>query len=152
MEDFQQSESQIQVLLVEDNPGDVRLTREAFRDAKLRVQLHVAQDGVEALDFLFRKGRYGESPSIDLILLDINLPRMNGVEVLQEIKSRDDLKQIPVIVLTTSDSYADRERCYRLHANCFVNKPMDMEEFVDVVSGIKEFWFSIVKLPGKARL
>ena len=137
----------IKVLLVEDNPGDVRLTREAFRDAKVHLELHVANDGVEAMEFLLRQGDFSASPRPDLILLDLNLPRKDGREVLADIKGHPSLKTIPVVILTTSASDADIERSYLLHANCYISKPVDMEGFLTVVKSIDDFWLSVVKLP-----
>jgi CheY-like chemotaxis protein len=137
----------IQVLLVEDNPGDVRLTREAFKDAKVYLQMHVVNDGVEALDFLKRRGDYEKSPRPDLILLDLNLPRKDGRDVLAEVKADPALKSIPVVILTTSASDVDIESSYLLHANCYISKPVDLEGFLTVVRSIDNFWFSVVKLP-----
>jgi chemotaxis family two-component system response regulator Rcp1 len=141
-------ETAMHVLLVEDNPGDVRLTREALKDAKMHLNLHVASDGVEAMQFMRREGKYGDSPRPDLVLLDLNLPRKDGRAVLEEIKTDDALKSIPVVVLTTSSSDADIERSYMLHANCYISKPVDMEGFLTVVQSIDDFWLSVVKLPG----
>ncbi len=142
----------LQVLLVEDNPGDVRLTREAFKDAKMHLELHVARDGVEAMEFLYRLGRFHESPRPDLILLDLNLPRKDGRDVLAEIKGNPLLKTIPVVILTTSASDVDIESSYLLHANCYISKPVDMEGFLTVVKSIDDFWLSVVKLPPKDKL
>lgn len=139
----------IQVLLVEDNPGDVRLTREAFRDAKMHLDLHVANDGIEAMEFLLRQGDFRGSPRPDLILLDLNLPRKDGREVLAEIKGNPALKTIPVVILTTSASDADIERSYLLHANCYISKPVDLEGFLSVVHSIDDFWLTVVRLPPK---
>jgi CheY-like chemotaxis protein len=137
----------IEILLVEDNPGDVRLTVEALRDAKVRNRLHVAVDGVEALAFLRREGKHAEAPRPDVILLDLNLPRKDGREVLAEVKADEDLRRIPVVVLTTSSSEQDIVRTYDLHANCYITKPVDLEQFIKVVKGIEDFWLTIVKLP-----
>jgi chemotaxis family two-component system response regulator Rcp1 len=137
----------IQVLLIEDNPGDIRLTREAFEDAKVYLELHVASDGEEAMDFLFRRGKHVESPRPDLILLDLNLPRKDGREVLAEIKSNISLKTIPVVILTTSNSEIDIESAYLLHANCYISKPVELEGFLSVVQSIDNFWLTVVKLP-----
>ena len=137
----------IQVLLVEDNPGDVRLTREAFKDAKVHLEMHVVNDGVEAIDFLNRRGEYADSPRPDLILLDLNLPRKDGRDVLAEVKADTSLKSIPVVILTTSASDVDIESSYLLHANCYISKPVDLEGFLTVVRSIDNFWFSVVKLP-----
>ena len=137
----------IQVLLVEDNPGDVRLTREAFKDAKVHLEMHVVNDGVEAIDFLNRRGEYADSPRPDLILLDLNLPRKDGRDVLAEVKADTSLKSIPVVILTTSASDVDIESSYLLHANCYISKPVDLDGFLSVVRSIDNFWFSVVKLP-----
>ena len=137
----------IQVLLVEDNPGDVRLTREAFQDAKVHLEMHVAIDGVEAMEFLFQEGKYANAQRPDLILLDLNLPRKDGREVLKEIKEHPNLKAIPVVILTTSASDVDIEGSYLLHANCYISKPVDLEGFLTVVRSIDDFWLSAVKLP-----
>jgi two-component system, chemotaxis family, response regulator Rcp1 len=136
-----------QVLLVEDNPGDVRLTREAFKDAKVHLQLHVVTDGVEAMRFLMREGEYADSRRPDMVLLDLNLPRKDGRAVLAEIKGHPTLKTIPVVILTTSAADADIERSYLLHANCYISKPVDLEGFLTVVRSIDDFWLSIVRLP-----
>lgn len=137
----------IDILLVEDNPGDVRLTREALRDARIHNRLFVARDGVEALDFLYRRGEHAEVPRPDLILLDWNLPRKNGREVLEEIKVDPVLRRIPVVVLTTSQAEEDVLRAYDLHANCYIPKPVDLGRFMQIVKSIESFWLSVVKLP-----
>lgn len=137
----------LEVLLVEDNPGDVRLTREAFKEGRVLVNLNVAADGVEALEMLCRRGKYANIPRPDLILLDLNLPKKSGRDVLQEIKASDDLKRIPVIVMTTSKAEADIHRAYNLNANCYVTKPVELEEFLGVVRSIEDFWLTIVTLP-----
>jgi CheY-like chemotaxis protein len=137
----------VEILLVEDNPGDVRLAREALAEGKFVNTLNVASDGVEAMDFLRRKGKHAKAPRPDLIILDLNLPRKDGREVLAEIKGDDDLKRIPVVVLTVSKAEEDILKSYDLHANCFISKPIDMTQFVKVVRSVEEFWFSIVKLP-----
>jgi len=137
----------IDILLVEDNPGDVRLTQEALKEAKVRNNLHVVEDGVEAMAFLKREGEYASAPLPDLILLDLNLPRKDGREVLEEIKQDDRLKRVPVVVLTTSQAEEDILRSYNLHANCYVNKPVDLDEFIKIVKSIEDFWLTIVKLP-----
>ncbi len=139
----------IEILLVEDNPGDVRLTLEAFKDAKVSNSLSVVQDGEEALAFLNREGKFVQAPRPDLILLDLNLPKKDGREVLQEIKADQNLKRIPVVILTTSQAEEDIFRTYNLHANCFITKPVDFGQFIKVVKSIEEFWLTIVKLPGK---
>ena len=141
----------IDVLLVEDSVGDVRLTREALKDAKVHINLHVASDGAEAMTFLKREGQYANAPRPDLILLDLNLPKKDGREVLEEIKQSLTLKSIPVVILTTSASEADILRSYRLHANCYITKPVDLDGFLDVVKSIDNFWLSVVKLPREGR-
>ena len=137
----------LQVLLVEDNPGDHRLTKEALHEGKVYNNLHWAKDGVEALDFLHRRGKHAKAPRPDLILLDLNLPRKDGREVLSEIKSDDDLKTIPVVILTTSQAEEDVVKSYHLHANCYVTKPVDLEKFIVVVQSIDRFWLTIATLP-----
>ena len=137
----------IEILLVEDNAGDVRLTREALKDAKVLNTLHVARDGEEAMDYLYHKGKYADAPRPDLILLDLNLPRKDGREVLAEIKADEDLKRIPVVILTTSKSEEDVLKMYNLHANCYVTKPLDLDQFIRVVQAIEDFWFTVVRLP-----
>jgi two-component system, chemotaxis family, response regulator Rcp1 len=138
------------VLLVEDSPGDVRLTREAFKDAKVHIDLHVAPDGADAMAFLRREGKHSGAPRPDLILLDLNLPKKGGREVLEEIKGDPGLKTIPVVILTTSASEQDILRSYMLHANCFISKPVDLTGFLKVVRSIDNFWLSVVKLPHEA--
>ena len=135
------------VLLVEDSPGDVRLTREAFRSANPAIRLHVAVDGVEALEFLGQKGVHAEAPRPDLILLDLNLPRMDGREVLRHIRSNESLRTIPTVILTTSDSEIDINQSYSLHANSYLSKPVQLDAFEDLVKSINEFWFRQAKLP-----
>ncbi len=137
----------INILMVEDNPGDVRLTQEALKDAALYLNMHVAKDGVEALDYLHKNGNSEYTSRPDLILLDLNLPRKNGFEVLEEIKSNEDLRHIPVVILTTSQSDEDILKAYGLYANCFVTKPVDLDQFLRVVEIIEDFWLTIVKLP-----
>ena len=139
----------IEVLLVEDNPGDVRLTQEALKNGKVINHLSVVSDGVEATDFLFRRGKFDQAPRPDLILLDLNLPRKNGREVLKEIKDDPDLRRIPVMVLTTSSAEQDLQKAYNLHANCYVTKPVDLDQFLAVVRSIENFWFKIVTLPSE---
>ena len=139
----------VEILLVEDNPGDVRLTQEALKQNKVANNLYVAGDGVEALAFLRREGQYADAVRPDVILLDLNLPRKNGHEVLEEIKADEDLKRIPVVILTTSDAEQDIMTSYNQHANCFVTKPLDLHQFIEVVRNIEGFWLSIVKLPPK---
>jgi two-component system, chemotaxis family, response regulator Rcp1 len=137
----------IEILLVEDNPGDVRLTVEGLNEGKVRNNLHVARDGVEALEFLHRQGRFADSVRPDLILLDLNLPRKDGREVLQDLKQDPVLHAIPVVVLTTSRSEQDVLRSYELQANCYITKPVDLEQFITVVRSIEDFWLTIVTLP-----
>ena len=137
----------IEILLVEDNPGDVRLTVEALKDGKMLNRLHVVEDGVAALDFLYMRDPYTKVPRPDLILLDLNLPKKNGREILAEIKSDDALKTIPVVILTTSDAEQDILRAYSLHANCYISKPVGFEQFTDIVRSIESFWLTIVNLP-----
>jgi chemotaxis family two-component system response regulator Rcp1 len=139
-----------EILLVEDSPGDVRLTREALKDAKMYVNLHVTSDGIDAMAFLNREGEYAAVPRPDLILLDLNLPRKDGRQVLEEIKESPSLKSIPVVILTTSASDEDVMRSYQLHANCYISKPVDLEGFLKVITSIDNFWLSIVKLPHEA--
>ncbi|WP_321493332.1 response regulator [uncultured Desulfobacter sp.] len=139
----------IEVLLVEDNPGDVRLTREALKEGKIDINLQVAQDGEEAMAYLRRQGRYAGTARPDLILLDLNMPKMGGREVLAEIKMDQDLKTIPVVVLTTSKAEEDILKTYELNANCFITKPVDFEQFIEIVKMIEQFWFTVVKLPGR---
>jgi CheY-like chemotaxis protein len=143
----------IEILLVEDNPGDVRLTKEALKEGKVYSNLHTVKDGVEAMEFLRRQGKYSGVPRPDIILLDLNLPRKDGREVLEEIKSDASLKRIPVVVLTTSKAEEDVLRTYNLHANCYVTKPVDLEKFMVVVKTIDTFWLTVVTLPpnGPAR-
>jgi chemotaxis family two-component system response regulator Rcp1 len=137
----------IEILLVEDNPGDSRLAKEALKESKLRNNLHLVEDGVAALEFLWKKGQYSEKPRPDLIILDLNLPKKDGREVLAEIKNDDDLKRIPVVILTISKAEEDIIRTYNLHANCYVTKPLDLDQFMKVVKSIEDFWLTIVKLP-----
>jgi two-component system, chemotaxis family, response regulator Rcp1 len=137
----------IEILLVEDNPGDVRLAVEALRDAKVANRLHVVEDGVEAMSFLRREGRYAVVPRPDLILLDLNLPRKDGREVLVEVKQDADLKRIPVVILTSSAGEQDVVQAYNLHANCYITKPVDLDQFLKVVRSIEDFWLIVVKLP-----
>jgi CheY-like chemotaxis protein len=141
----------IEVLLVEDSPGDVRLTQEAFRDANRSIHLHVVSDGVEAMAFLRRKGAHGRAPRPDIILLDLNLPKMDGREVLAHIKEDDSLKTIPTVILTTSDAEADIAKCYQLHANCYLKKPVQLDAFELLVKSINDFWLTKVELPPPMR-
>ncbi len=137
----------VEVLLVEDNPGDVRLTMEAMKEAKIVNNLSIASDGIEALAFLRREGTFKGAARPDIILLDLNLPKKDGREVLAEIKEDKSLRQIPVVILTTSQAEEDILRTYNLHANCFVTKPVDLDQFIHVVKTIGDFWLSLVKLP-----
>jgi CheY-like chemotaxis protein len=137
----------VEVLLVEDNPGDVRLTQEAFRDANPSIHLHVASDGVEAVAFLRHQGIHGNAPRPDIILLDLNLPKMDGREVLAHIKEDDSLKMIPTVILTTSDAEADIAKCYQLHANCYLTKPVQLGAFENLVKSINDFWLTKAELP-----
>jgi len=139
----------IDILLVEDNPGDVRLMLEALKESKIRNNIFVVEDGVEAMDFLLRKGKYVNSPRPDLVLLDLNLPRKSGREVLAEIKSDASLKRIPVVVVTVSRHEEDILKAYELHANCYITKPIDFSQFIKITKSIEEFWLEIVKLPPK---
>jgi CheY-like chemotaxis protein len=137
----------IQILLVEDNPGDVRLTQEALRGARVANELHVVGDGDEAIEFLRREGRHVAAPRPDIVLLDLNLPRVDGGEVLAEIKADSELSNIPIIVLTSSSAEADIQQSYGLHANCFISKPVDFTEFIAAVRSLEGFWLKIVRLP-----
>lgn len=137
----------LEILLVEDNAGDVRLTREVLKDAGTQNRLSVAVDGEEAMEFLLRVGKYQHAPRPDLVLLDLNLPRKDGREVLLELKSMASLRSIPVVVFTTSSAKMDIQKCYDLHANCYIIKPIDLDGFIRVVRWIEEFWFNIVRLP-----
>ena len=141
------SASPIDVLLVEDNPGDVRLLIETFREAKIHNRISVVEDGVEALAFLRREGKHGSAPRPDLILLDLKLPRKGGQEVLKEIKQDPDLKRIPVVVITSSEAEKDVLEAYNNYVNCYLTKPVDLEQFMGVVRSVEEFWLSVVKLP-----
>ena len=139
----------VDILLVEDNPGDIRLTKEALKDAKVMNEIFVAKDGVEAIEFLRRKGRFSNVPLPDLILLDLNLPKKDGRQVLAEIKEDPILKHIPVVVLTTSKADEDIVKTYNLHANAYITKPVDLNRFAEIIHVLNEFWFTIVKLPPK---
>lgn len=139
----------IEILLVEDNPGDVRLTREALKEGKVINNLHVVTNGVEAISFLKKEGDYIQTVTPDIILLDLNLPKKDGRQVLEEIKNDDKLKKIPVVVLTTSRDEEDILKVYNLHANCYITKPVDLDQFISVVKSIEDFWFSVVKLPSE---
>ncbi len=139
----------IEILLVEDNPGDARLTQEALREGKIRNNLHHAKDGVEALAFLRREGAYANAPTPDLILLDLNLPRKDGRQVLGEMKVDPRLRLIPVVVLTTSEAEKDIVKSYELHANCYNTKPVDLDKFIEIVRAIENFWLAVVTLPSR---
>jgi two-component system, chemotaxis family, response regulator Rcp1 len=140
----------VEVLLVEDSPGDVRLTQEVFKDAKVAIHLHVAMDGVEAMSFLRREGEHANAPRPDLILLDLNLPRMDGREVLAHIKEDDDLKTIPTVILTTSEAEVDIVKSYQLQANCYLSKPVELDSFENLVRSLGDFWLTKVKFPSRA--
>jgi CheY-like chemotaxis protein len=142
-----QSGKPVSILLVEDNPGDIRLTQEALREGRVHNELQVARDGVEALDLLCRRGRFADAARPDLILLDLNLPRKDGREVLAELKADESLRRIPVVVLTTSRAEEDIMTSYDLHANCYIAKPVDLDRFIAVVRSIDQFWLSLVELP-----
>jgi CheY-like chemotaxis protein len=139
----------LEILLVEDNPGDVRLTREALKDGKVWTSLHVVENGQEALDFLYRRGKYSEAPRPDLILLDLNLPKKDGREVLETIKTDNTLHLIPVVILTTSQAEEDLLKAYNLNANCYITKPVDFDQFIRIVRTIEELWLTVVTLPPK---
>jgi chemotaxis family two-component system response regulator Rcp1 len=143
----QERTTPVEILLVEDNPGDVRLTQEALKESKVTNNLSVAEDGVEALAFLKREGKYADVPRPDLLLLDLNLPKKDGRELLEEIKADENLRRIPVVVLTTSKAEEDILRMYDQHANCYITKPIDFDQFIDVIKSIEDFWLTIVKLP-----
>ncbi len=138
-------------LLVEDNPGDVRLTQEALKSHKVKNNLHVVTDGKEAMDFLRRQGKYKDAPRPDIILLDLNLPKKDGREVLAEIKSDSNLKTIPVVIISSSEAEQDIIKSYDLNANCYVTKPVDLDQFIKVVQSINDFWITIVRLPSEPR-
>lgn len=146
MDDFMTGRP-VQILLVEDNPGDIRLTMEALKEGKIANALHVARDGAEALAFLRREGAYADTPRPDVILLDLNLPRMDGRDVLAAVKVDENLRRIPVVVLTTSEAEQDILKAYNLNANCYVTKPLDLDQFIRVIKTIEDFWLTIVKLP-----
>ena len=145
------SSKALEILLVEDNPADVRLTQEAFRDGKIHNTLAVVKDGVEALEFLRKQGKYKGKPRPDIVLLDLNLPKKDGRQVLQEMKQDPALRTIPVVILTSSDAERDIAGAYELQANCYITKPVDLDQFITVVKSIEDFWFSIVKLPPEPR-
>jgi len=137
----------IEILLVEDNPGDIELTREAFNDSKIRNNIHAVGDGEEALDFLYRRGAHADAVRPDVILLDLNLPRKDGKEVLATVKNDPSLSKIPVVILTSSEAEKDIVKSYQLHANCYITKPVNIETFMEVVHSVEEFWLGVVKLP-----
>ncbi|MFK8104542.1 MAG: response regulator [Saprospiraceae bacterium] len=137
----------VNILLIEDNPGDVRLTQEAFKESKVAITLSVTMDGVEAIKFLKKEDQYSNEQTPDLILLDLNLPKRDGREVLQEIKTDDQLKRIPVVVLTTSNAEQDILKSYNLHVNCYINKPVDFDKFFDIIQKIEDFWLTTAILP-----
>jgi two-component system, chemotaxis family, response regulator Rcp1 len=141
----------IDILLVEDNPGDARLAQEALKDSKVKNKMFHVVDGVEAMAFLHKQGKYADMPRPDLVLLDLNMPKKDGREVLAEIKADDDLKRIPVVILTVSKAEEDILKTYDLHANCFITKPIDLNQFMKVVKAIEDFWLTIVKLPNGAK-
>ncbi|MBV7339194.1 response regulator [Chloroflexi bacterium TSY] len=142
----------IEVLMFEDNPDDVLLTQEALVETKMHINLSVVQDGVDGLAFLRRQGNFANAPRPDLILLDLNLPKKDGREVLAEIKADADLKVIPIVILTTSEADEDIFKAYSLHANCYITKPVDLDQFIQVVQTIEDFWITIVKLPREEKL
>jgi len=144
-------EEPVVILMVEDNPTDVLIAREGFLGAKMSNTLHVADDGIEAIEFLNQRGKYAAAPRPDLIVLDLNMPRKNGQEVLAEIKADKNLRNIPVVILTTSKSEDDISKAYGLHANCYISKPVDFDEFTEVVQTIQDFWFSVVTLPSEVK-
>ncbi|MBV9266623.1 MAG: response regulator [Acidobacteriaceae bacterium] len=139
----------VRVLLVEDNPADVGLVEEAFREGRLNYELHVAEDGVAAMNFLRKQGQFAGAPQPEIILLDLNLPKKDGREVLAEVKNDPKLREIPVIVLTTSDDEADVHRAYGLHANCYLTKPVDIDDFIRKIRSIEDFWLTFVRLPNR---
>jgi len=144
---FERNKSPIEILLIEDNPGDIRLTIEIFKESKFDNILNIAEDGIEAINFLSKKGKFKDKHLPDIIILDLNLPKKHGREVLAEIKEDELFKHIPVIIFTTSQAETDIFKCYELHANCYISKPLNMIKFVKIVKSVENFWFSIVKLP-----
>lgn len=141
----------IRVLLVEDSPSDARLTQEAFKDGKIRNNLTIVTDGAEAMAYLLREGKYSGAERPDLVLLDLNLPKVNGREVLRRIKTDPDLQRIPVVILTTSDAEEDVAKAYEYHANCYIRKPVDLARFLEIIGTIENFWLTVVKLPSVGR-
>lgn len=140
-------ETVVNILLVEDNPADARLIEEVFKDTNVNNRIHVAKDGVEAMDFLNKENEYSDAPKPDIILLDLNLPRKDGREVLREVKSDENLKSIPIVILTTSSAKEDVIKTYRNHANCYITKPVDFDQFLKVINAIEDFWLKVVRLP-----
>ncbi|MDD1743788.1 MAG: response regulator [Methanomassiliicoccales archaeon] len=149
MADRNDSGTRVEILLIEDNPGDVRLTKLALKGGKILNNINVVMDGAEAMDYLLRKGKYSEATRPDLIILDLNLPKKDGRQVLKEIKDNDSLRRIPIVVLTTSRDEQDVLKSYNLHANAYITKPLDLDQFIDVVRSIETFWVSVVRLPPK---
>ncbi len=147
IEERNQTMRAVEILLVEDSPADIALTREALEDSKLHNNLYVVTDGEEAMAFLHKEGKYATMPKPDLILLDLNLPKKNGLEVLKEVKEEESLRLIPVVIMTVSKDEKDIVESYRLHANCYIRKPVKFGEFIEIVKTIEDFWFSIVTLP-----
>ena len=147
MEEINSHVKPIDILLVEDNPGDVRLTREALLETKVLTNLYTVENGVDALDFLYKRKAFSNAPRPDIILLDLNIPLKNGKEVLEIVKKDEDLKRIPVVILTSSKAEEDIIKTYNLHANCYITKPLDFFQFTQIVKAIEQFWFTIVKLP-----
>lgn len=139
----------VEILLVEDNPGDVRLCQEAFKESKILNNLNIAKDGQEALDFVFKKNGFEDAVTPDLIILDLNLPKVNGTDVLKQIKENENKAQIPVVILTSSKAEEDIVKTYKLHANSYITKPLDFEQFIEIVKQLNQFWLEIVKLPAK---
>ena len=137
----------VNILLIEDNPGDVRLTQEAFKEGKVNTKLDIVMDGVEAIKYLRKQGSYADSSTPDLILLDLNLPKRDGREVLEEIKADSELKRIPIVILTTSNAEQDIIKSYNLHVNCYINKPVDFDKFFDIIQKIQDFWLKTAILP-----
>ncbi len=147
MDFFKNNKDKPRVLLVEDNPGDIRLTQEALKESKMDIHLDVVSDGEQAIDFLMKRGKYTDSIRPHIILLDLNLPKKNGIEVLKEVKAHESLRKIPVIVLTTSDADHDISKAYSLHANCYILKPVDFDDFAKAIRLIEVYWFNSVQLP-----
>jgi len=144
---FKQKIRPIEILLIEDNPGDIRLTIEAFKESKIANILNIVEDGIEAINYLENQRKFKDKPLPDIIILDLNLPKKDGREVLAEIKEDKLLKHIPVVIFTTSQSETDIFKCYDLHANCYISKPLNMNQFIKIVKSVENFWFTVVKLP-----